>query len=218
MTHYDKKSLVPTDSGELSDTSFFQSIKTPTESLEFPLRTTVLGTSEDPDHYRHINISRETQIPLPPHPGAFGVVRKFHTHEGVDLYCDDGAPVFALESGTIVAIENFTGVAADSPWWCDTKSLLVEGQAGVVCYGEIEPEAQLQVGDSVTRGQLLGAVKMVLKKDKGRPRSMLHIELHLPGTSKTSPWQHGDGRPATLLDPTELLIAAARNRGEDLQT
>jgi hypothetical protein len=117
-----------------------------------------------------------------------------------------------MEAGKVVAIEDFTGAAAGSPWWLDTKSVLVEGESGVVCYGEITPESDLRVGDSVVRGQQLGAVKMVLRKDKGRPRSMLHLELHRPGTTRTSPWMHGDPRPATLLDATELLIEAARCR------
>jgi hypothetical protein len=117
-----------------------------------------------------------------------------------------------MESGRVVAIENFTGPAAGSPWWLDTKSLLIEGEAGVLCYGEITPESSLKVGDLVTNGQLLGAVKMVLAKDKGRPRSMLHLELHLPGTTRTTPWVHGTPRPMTLRDPTELLMEAARCR------
>lgn len=175
----------------------------------FPLKGEILGMSQDPDCHRNIDISREIVIPLEPHPGAFGVARKFHTHEGVDLYCADGTPVFAMEAGKVVAIEDFTGAAAGSPWWFDTKSVLVEGQSGVVCYGEITPESDLKVGRNIERGQRLGAVKMVLRKDKGRPRSMLHVELHRPGTTHTSPWMHGDPRPATLLDPTDLLIKAA---------
>ncbi len=175
----------------------------------FPLKGEILGMSKDPEYHLGIDTSREIVIPLEPHPGAFGVARKFHTHEGIDLYCADGTPVVAMEAGKVVAIEDFTGTAAGSPWWFDTKSVLIEGQSGVVCYGEITPESNLQVGATIEKGQRLGAVKMVLRKDKGRPRSMLHLELHCPGTTHTSPWMHGDPRPATLLDPTDLLIKAA---------
>ena len=196
--------------GDLSGASLFERAQPRVETLHFPLQGRIVGTSADPDHYRTIDISKEIAIPLPPHPGAFGVARKFHTHEGVDLYCDDGAPVCAIESGMVVAVEDFTGVAAGSPWWHDTKAVLVEGRSGVVCYGEIEPDAQLMVGDTIAAGQQIGAVKMVLRKDKGRPRSMLHLELHIPGTTRTTPWEHGTERPPTLLDPTTLLLAAAR--------
>jgi murein DD-endopeptidase MepM/ murein hydrolase activator NlpD len=210
MTVHAKNQSQGPAQGEVINTGMLPTNKPRIESPHFPLAGSVLGTSTDPNHYLEIDISTQIEIPLPPHPGAFGVVRKFHTHEGVDLYCDDGAPVYAMESGTIVAIENFTGPAAGSPWWLDTKALLVEGEAGVLCYGEIAPESSLKVGDVVTKGQQLGAVKMVLARDKGRPRSMLHIELHIPGTTSTTAWSHGDPRPMTLRDPTELLIEAAR--------
>jgi phosphopantothenoylcysteine decarboxylase/phosphopantothenate--cysteine ligase len=212
MELLERGSHVASAEGSELDSEVPQSRKPRREELLFPLSGEVLGVSQDPDHYLSIDTSREIVIPLAPHPGAFGVARKFHTHEGVDLYCDDGAPVCAMEAGKVVAIEDFTGAAAGSPWWLDTKSVLVEGESGVVCYGEITPESDLRVGDSVVRGQQLGAVKMVLRKDKGRPRSMLHLELHRPGTTRTSPWMHGDPRPATLLDATELLIEAARCR------
>lgn len=211
MTEYDQRHLGIPASDPTREASLFLATKLRAEAPLFPLASVIVGTSSDPDHYRLIDISREVVIPLPPHPGAFGVVRKFHTHEGVDLYCNEGAPVRALESGRIVAIENFTGPAAGSPWWLDTKSVLVEGEAGVVCYGEISPESSLAVGDMVRRGQFLGAVTQVLAKDKGRPRSMLHVELHIAGTTSTKEWRNGEPRPVSLRDPTELLIEAARH-------
>ena len=80
----------------------------------------------------------ETALPLPPHPGAFGVARAYHVHEGVDLYCAAGTPVQAVEAGTVVAIIPFTGPKAKSDWWHDTDAVLVEvrlhrfgGQRGV---------------------------------------------------------------------------------------
>lgn len=39
-----------------------------------------------------------------PHLGAFSARRKFHNHEGVDIYCDDGTLVRAVEDGEIVVI------------------------------------------------------------------------------------------------------------------
>lgn len=210
MMSYDKGAPEEQHGVELVGAELFQSTKPRIEALCFPLHGEVLGTCEDPDHYLAIDVSTQIMIPIAPHPGAFGVQRRFHTHEGVDLYCDDGAPVIAMESGTVVAIEDFTGSASGSPWWLDTKSLLVAGEAGVVCYGEIEPDSHLRVGDWVSRGQQIGVVKMVLAKDKGRPRSMLHLELHTPETNRTTPWDHGSERPITLLDPTGLLVAAAR--------
>ncbi len=149
----------------------------------------------------------ETGLPLPPHPGAFGVARAHHVHEGVDLYCAEGTPVQAVEAGMIVAIIPFTGPKAGSDWWHDTDAVLVEGSSGVVLYGEIS-SGEKQVGDTVQRGETLGQVKQVLKTDKGRPMSMLHLEFHDAGTRDAYEWTVAGGRPPSLRDPTRFLKAA----------
>lgn len=149
----------------------------------------------------------ETALPLPPHPGAYGVERAHHVHEGIDLYCAEGTPVQAVEAGTIVAIIPFTGAKANSDWWHDTDAMLVEGASGVVLYGEIVPAGK-QPGDTVQRGETLGHVKQVLKTDKGRPMSMLHLEFHDAGTRDAYEWTLAKGKPPSLRDPTPFLKAA----------
>ncbi len=143
-------------------------------------------------------------LPVGSHPGAFGVKRKNHIHEGIDLYVPEGTPVRAVEDGIVVALEKFTGTEATppSPWWMDTEALLVEGASGVVVYGEIT--SIREPGYEVKAGDLLGYVIQVLKKDKGRPMSMLHLELHEHGTRQTSEWL--DEKPASLLDPTPHFL------------
>jgi murein DD-endopeptidase MepM/ murein hydrolase activator NlpD len=152
-----------------------------------------------------------TGLPLPPHPGAFGVGRRHHTHEGVDLYVPEGAAVTAVEAGAVVAVLAFTGAhcAPPSPWWEDTWAVMVEGASGVVLYGEIDPAPGLRPGDRVARGDTLGAVTRVLRRDKGRPTCMLHLELYAPGARTCVEWGPGEPRPTGLLDPTPLLLAAA---------
>lgn len=145
----------------------------------------------------------QTALPLPPHPGAFGVTRKHHIHEGVDLYCPDGTPVQAVEAGTVVAVMPFTGPAAGSAWWHDTQAVLVEGDSGVVVYGEVA--AAVAPGCKVAAGELIGHVRQVLKEDKGRPMSMLHLELHDKGARDAPEWTAEKGKPATLQDPTPYL-------------
>lgn len=150
-----------------------------------------------------------TGLPLLPHPGAFGAVRKHHTHEGVDLYCPEGTPVMAVEAGTIVAIIPFTGPQVDMGWWHDTDAVMVEGATGVVLYGEITPEP-LAIGQAVEPGDVIGHVKQVLVNDKGRPMSMLHLELYSLGTREAFEWKKwADSRPPALLDPTQHLIDCA---------
>ena len=147
---------------------------------------------------------------LPDELGQFAAVRRFHTHEGIDLYGDPEDPVFAVEDGIVVGIEWFTGEKAPvpSPHWNNTQALLVEGASGVVVYGEILNSEDFSIGDKVTRGQKLGELETVLTKDKGRPMTMLHLELYETGIRVTGEWDHGNPRPDGLLDPTEPLFNA----------
>lgn len=146
-------------------------------------------------------------VPTDGHPGAFGTQRRYEIHTGVDLYAPEGTEVRAVESGVVVGYEDFTGPNSNppSPWWLPTAAILIEGESGVVLYGEID--AMCAVGDRIPRGCLVGRVKRVLRHDKGLPTSMLHLELHKHGTTaSTHPWI--DVRPDSLLDPTSFLIHA----------
>jgi hypothetical protein len=149
-----------------------------------------------------------TGLPLAPHPGAYGVRRRHHVHEGVDLYCPEGTPVSAMEDGRVTWVGPFTGPAAGSPWWLDTAAVMVEGASGAVLYGEVALRRGLAPGADLRRGDPIGHVVRVLRTDKGRPVTMLHIELHASGTVEPSEWV-GDV-PASLRDPTPLLMDAAR--------
>lgn len=145
---------------------------------------------------------------LPDGPGMFGAVRKHDVHTGVDLYTYPGMPVLAVEDGLVVAVEDFTGPVAGSPWWHDTQAVLVEGASGVVCYGELAVGKGIVVGVEVRRQDCLGCVRTVLRKSKGRPTTMLHLELYQHGTRETVWWHHEEPRPAHLLDPTGQLRKA----------
>ncbi|MHC1628642.1 MAG: M23 family metallopeptidase [Candidatus Nezhaarchaeales archaeon] len=157
-------------------------------------------------------------IPEGDHPGAFGALRKYDIHTGVDLYCDPGDDVYAMEDGLGVGVEDFTGPKADSPWWNDTKAVLVQSKSGIILYGEIEPK-DVSIGQRVKCGEKIGEVKTVLKKDKGKPMTMLHMELYKPVyllspvLAAGSVWWNYDRfapgkplpQPERLLDVTDLL-------------
>ena len=133
-----------------------------------------------------------TGFPMSGHPGSFACQRKHEKHTGVDLYTTNGQKVEAVENGTIVGIEHFTGEWDNTPWWENTNCVLIEGATGVVCYGEIDQASGLQVGDKVVQGEYIGNVKRVLKNGKerkdipGHSTSMLHMELYPHGTTKAS--------------------------------
>lgn len=144
-------------------------------------------------------------IPREGDAGAFGAARRYDVHTGVDLHCAAGQRVGAVEEGRVVGIEDFTGPAAGSPWWLPTRAVLIEGASGVVLYGEVAPREGLKEGVFVRAGEELGVVSRVLRRDKGLPTSMLHIERYACGTRASVWWRLGEGRPTGLLDPSELL-------------
>ena len=176
---------------------------TPVWQNPLPLRLVLSGDSES---FRSLPPDT-TALPLAPHPGAYGVQRKNHVHEGIDLYCPAGTKVQAVEAGRVVALIPFTGAQAGSDWWENTDAVLVEGESGVVVYGEIAPACK--TGDWLAAGDTVGHVVTVLKKDKGRPMAMLHLELHAHGAREAPEWPSPDKKPATLRDPTPFLKQVA---------
>lgn len=152
-------------------------------------------------------------IPTKGHPGAFLTERKHHVHTGVDLYTTDGQSIVAVESGTVVGIEDFTGKSQQTPWWEDTQCILIEGASGVVCYGEMTPWHNLKIGSRVKKGTWLGNVKRVLPLHKARPdidghsTSMLHIEIYKHGIRRAFE-EVGENKSDwnDLIDPTPFLL------------
>ena len=149
---------------------------------------------------------------IPPHPGSFGAIRRYDVHAGIDLYCEEGTPVRAVEPGTVVQVQVYTGEKAGSPWWLETHAVMVEGSSGVICYGEIS--TTLSIGDQLNVGDHIGYVQRVLRHDKGKPMSMLHFELYKPGSQDTVWWYLNDPQPVSLLDPTPLLKGIMENDNE----
>jgi len=145
-------------------------------------------------------------IPVEGDPGYFGAVRKHDIHTGIDLYCGPYQPVYAIERGVVVKIEDFTGEGVGSPWWNETKAVLVEGKSGVIVYGEISPLEGLEVGEVLEKGDFIGNVIPVLKKRKGDiPQHMLHLELMTHGSYTTLVWDLDTPKPDCLLNPITLL-------------
>lgn len=141
--------------------------------------------------------------------GAFGVKRKYDVHTGVDLYCEEGDFVYAIEAGVVIAIQPFTGPSVGLPWWNDTSAVAIKGASGIIVYGEIDPFYYMYVGDTINEGDILGRVIPVLKTDKSKVPSttMLHIELYSSYTGKWAEWPLGESKPNELENPTGLLIS-----------
>ena len=182
-------------------------ILNPLTKWEWPFKSDIklIGTSNDSYSYMHIDITNEVEIPIHPHVGAFGIKRRYDKHRGVDLYVPDGTQVFAVEDGEVMDIRHWTGVKANCDWWFDTESVAIEGVSGLVVYGEIIPDKKIHIGMKIVAGDLIGCVKRVLKKDKGRPTSMLHLELRKPGFFRNIDKNWDENLPNGIKDPTPYL-------------
>jgi murein DD-endopeptidase MepM/ murein hydrolase activator NlpD len=133
---------------------------------------------------------------------AFGGERKYDIHTGVDLFCDSGQEIRSIEDGIVVNVLLFTG-GKESPWWNDTYAVMVEGKSGVILYGELE--TYLSIGKQVKKGDLIGKILTVLKHDKGKPMTMLHLELYEHGYRDAVWWHLNEKCPDGLVNPTNLL-------------
>jgi murein DD-endopeptidase MepM/ murein hydrolase activator NlpD len=147
------------------------------------------------------------KLPEPGARGDFGYKRSFYYHMGIDLYCDLNQKIVAIEDGTIVNVEQFTGFDAipSSPWWLDTWSLLIEGESGVLGYCEIKIKNGLKKGMKVKAGDELGKVIPVLKNDKGNGTTMCHFEQYTHGTTEHTTWLATESQPENLVNPRKLL-------------
>jgi murein DD-endopeptidase MepM/ murein hydrolase activator NlpD len=143
------------------------------------------------------------------HPGNFGAIRKYDVHTGIDLYCEQGSDVYAIEDGMVVKIDYFTGPEVNLPWWETTFGVMIEGKSGVINYGEIYPECILN--QKIFAGQKIGYVIPVLKENKIRKdiknhsNYMLHLELYKIGFRDFLSWNLNEPQPENLLNPTGLL-------------
>jgi len=155
-----------------------------------------------------------TGIPVENHPGAFGFQRSWYKHTGVDLYADDNEPVYAVEDGIVVCIEPFTGSKDNSPWWNNTDCILIEGETGVICYGEII--TTLSKGTKIKKGGHIANIKRVIQEGMERPDiighkpNMIHLELYPHGRYTPS-----DGFEDYLRNPTPFLLDS-ENRPENI--
>lgn len=177
---------------------------------QWPLTLCPTRVTEDSNSFLRINLDKEVEIPIKYHFGAFGSMRRFDRHRGVDLYAPIGSSVCAVQKGVIKDIRPWTGTKANCDWWCDTDAISIEGEDGLVVYGEIEVNKHLKIGDFLNSGDFIGTVLQVLKKDKGRPTSMLHLELRKPGFLKNIDKEWGLNLPEGLLDPTPFLIRSMK--------
>jgi len=134
----------------------------------------------------------------------FGAKRKHDHHTGVDLFCQENEEVYSMYDGVVTSVIEFTGFS-ESPWWNDTQAVMIyhpEIQKTFL-YGEVL--TKIKPGRTVKAGQEIGRVKTVLKKDKGKPMTMLHMECYKGLQTKAVWWYHDTECPKNLEDITKYL-------------
>lgn len=119
-------------------------------------------------------------------------------HVGVDLFCREGDEVVALADGRIVNFYRFYTRPSTGE---ETYALFVAHDGVVVNYGEVrENSPQVfgwSVGDNVVAGQRLARVSGT---------AMIHFETYVPGTTVNARWTQQGPRPASLRNPSRLLV------------
>jgi len=118
-------------------------------------------------------------------------------HAGIDFYCDEGTPVYAMCDCTILRSSN--------TFYLGTGVVEVQTPQFVIRYGEITPKKGLVTGDKINKGDIIGTVK----RCEGLAQAMLHLEMYtadatlpLTNTAGTSPFKRTHG----IVDPTALVL------------
>ena len=163
-------------------------------------------------------------VPLFPHPGSFGIKRRYHYHTGVDLYVHrNNAVVVPFEDGEIVSYGHFTGTFCNSPWWNNTHYIAVKSGDKVFVYGElvldqtfIDADGKIlktHIGEKVTTSTILGTIIPVTKERRieypYHNNKMLHFEMYDAKTfvdAAVDEWEIDKKQPGSLLDPTEYAL------------
>jgi murein DD-endopeptidase MepM/ murein hydrolase activator NlpD len=123
-------------------------------------------------------------------------------HVGVDLFCRNNDVVVACAPGKIVNFYKFYRTKAGE----DSFALFVAHDGVVINYGEVKANARTEfkwkIGDTVVAGQPIARVSTT---------DMIHLEAYVPGVTVNARWLANGSKPASLLDPTLLLLALAEN-------
>ncbi len=141
---------------------------------------------------------------LIPEENKFGFKRKYDYHTGVDLFCKENTKVYSMYNGIVTSIHKFTGFE-ESPWWNDTFAVMIYHPEinKTILYGELI--ATVNAGDIVEEGNVIGNVKQVLKEDKGKPMTMLHIECYNGIQNDSVWWKLNETKPENLEDISIFL-------------
>jgi murein DD-endopeptidase MepM/ murein hydrolase activator NlpD len=120
-------------------------------------------------------------------------------HAGVDIAARAGSTVVAVEAGKFASVQR---------WTDGTKAGLLWGDSGrTYLYAPLAPNSWqtsgVVVGSRVHEGRALGRLAPYPGGDE-----MLHFEVYNRPVIANVQWPWGSPKPATLMDPAQVLNAA----------
>lgn len=160
--------------------------------------------------------------------GSFWEDRGDCFHCGIDIYAPVDSEVFSIQSGMVIDLGVFTD-PDDNMYWNKTYYLIIKSPQNVVFkYAELS-ETLVQVGDSVSAGQLIGKIAQVINPEEANHTTpyyihelirnnytaMLHLETYIAPITEVRPYKGGNyfgpSKPYSLLDPGLFLNGSGRN-------
>ena len=162
-------------------------------------------------------------IPEPVTAGCFWEDRGDRHHCGVDIYAPKGSDVVCVAPGDVIETGIFTS-PDKVPYWYVTYYAIIKNDDGAYCtYAEMK-DVQVEEGQRIEAGSLLGHVGNVLDRDKingnspgyiqrlkeAENDSMLHFEVFSERPTGTDDYLGGnwfnEGRPPGLMDAGRYLL------------
>jgi murein DD-endopeptidase MepM/ murein hydrolase activator NlpD len=121
-------------------------------------------------------------------------------HGGIDLYPaeGEGVPIKAIQDGTVIKISPFYKRRNGEM----TYAVLIDHKEYVANYAELR-EPVLEAGAVVRMNQTIGFVSGT---------KHLHFDLYTAGTRGWMSWSWYGAMPSNLIDPTDMMTRAARER------
>ena len=119
------------------------------------------------------------------------IYHKSHTHNGIDIACSTGTPIYAVQDGTVTESSYDGGRGY--------HVFLDHGDGFGTVYQHLSQQSNVSAGQTVTKGQQIGTCGDTGQSDG----SHLHFELT---TNPTSPWNNYLLAPNDYFGPQGTII------------
>lgn len=145
----------------------------------------------------------ELRLPLGTgNPKGFGALNEqAGKHNlGIDFETEPDQIVQSIERGLVIGIEDWNTKSK-------TKAILIRGASGVICYGNIKLNKDLDIGTQVDKRQHIGFTSLKKKKNGTKTaKAFLRIEWYTRKTKKRPKWYMDEPAPRNVINPTQQFV------------